>query len=327
MAQVLRQLTPAEDPNILVGTETADDAAVYRLNPETAIVSTVDFITPVVDDPFVYGQVAAANSLSDIWAMGARPLFALNLVAFPPDVLPPSVLAEVMRGGANKAAEAGVPIIGGHTVKDDEPKYGLAVNGIVHPQRIVRNSGAKPEDVLVLTKPLGIGVITTGIKRDLATPAVAAAAVETMIALNRGAGEAMAAVGVSAATDVTGFGLLGHLREMTSGSGVSAEISFSSVPIIEGAAQLAEAGCVPGGSQDNFDFLNSSGVVTWDEQLTQSKRLLLADAQTSGGLLIAVSEAELENLLRALRAAQTPACAVIGRVTGADASGGIRVIP
>jgi selenide, water dikinase len=322
----LRQLAPADHPSVLVATETADDAAVYQLSPETAIVSTIDFITPVVDDPFVYGQIAAANSLSDIWAMGARPLFALNLAGFPPDVLPPEVLGEILRGGASKAAEAGVPIIGGHTVKDDEPKYGLAVNGIVHPQRIVRNSGAKPGDVLVLTKPLGIGVITTGIKRDLASGAVAARAVEAMTALNRGAGEAMAAVGVSAATDVTGFGLLGHLREMTAGSGVSAELSFGAVPVIEGAAELAEAGCVPGGSQDNYDFLQSSGALTWDIGLSASQRLLLADAQTSGGLLIAVPEANLERLLAALRDAQTLACAVIGRVTGPDSTGGIRVV-
>jgi len=308
-----------------VGTETADDAAVYQLDPETAIVSTIDFITPVVDDPFVYGQVAAANSLSDVWAMGARPLFALNLAGFPSDVLPPEVLGEILRGGASKAAEAGVPIVGGHTVKDDEPKYGLAVNGIVHPQRIIRNSSAKPGDALVLTKPLGVGVITTGIKRDLASAAVAAKAVEAMTALNRGAGEAMTAIGVSAATDVTGFGLLGHLSEMTVGSHVSAEVSFASVPIIGGAAELAEAGCVPGGSQDNYDFLTSSRTISWDERLSQSQRLLLADAQTSGGLLIAVPEARLEELLAALKSAVTLSAAVIGRVTGSDAGGAIQV--
>lgn len=322
----MRQLKPSGDPNVLVGTETADDAAVYRLNPETAIVSTIDFITPVVDDPFVYGQVAAANSLSDIWAMGARPLFALNLAGFPPDVLPTAVLAEILNGGASKAAEAGVPIVGGHTVKDDEPKYGLAVNGIVHPQRIVRNSGAKAGDALVLTKPLGIGVITTGIKRDLAPAAVAGRAVEVMCALNRGAGEAIAEIGVSAATDITGFGLLGHLREMTAGSGVQAEISFARVPFIDGAAALAESGCVPGGSQDNLDFLQSSGAISWENGLSQAQRLLLSDAQTSGGLLIAVPEVRLEALLAALRDAGTLAQAVIGSITATDPSGAVRVL-
>ena len=326
MAQVLRQLEPVHDPRVLVGPETADDAAVYQLDPERAIVSTIDFITPVVDDPFVYGEVAAANSLSDIWAMGARPLFALNLAGFPPDVLPPEVLAEILRGGASKAAEAGVPIVGGHTVKDDEPKYGLAVNGIVHPQHIIRNSGAQPGDSLVLTKPLGIGVITTSIKRDLASPEVAARAVEVMCTLNRGAGESMAAIGVSAATDVTGFGLLGHLREMTAGSGVAAEISFASVPLIDGAAALAEAGCVPGGSQDNLAFLQSTGIVIWDGGLGEAQQLLLADAQTSGGLLIAVPEERLQALLAALRGAGTLAQAVVGRITGTDAAGSIRVL-
>jgi selenide,water dikinase len=310
----------------LVATETADDAAVYQLTPEMAIVSTVDFITPVVDDPFIYGQVAAANSLSDIWAMGARPLFALNLVGFPPGVFPPEVLAEVLRGGASKAAEAGVPILGGHTVRDDEPKYGLAVNGMVHPQRVIRNVGARPGDVLILTKPLGIGIITTAIKRDLATDHLAASAVEVMTALNRGAGEAMATAEVSAATDVTGFGLLGHLHEMTAGSGVGAEISFSAVPILEGVRELAAADCVPGGSKDNLDFLNDGGAVDWDDALSESERLILADAQTSGGLLIAVPEANASALLAALHVAGTLAAAPIGRIISTDPAGTIRVL-
>ncbi len=323
---MLRQLNPSTDPRVLVATETSDDAAVYQLTPDMALVSTVDVITPVVDDPYVYGQVAAANSLSDVWAMGARPLFALNLVGFPPSLLPPEVLNEILRGGADKAAEAGVPILGGHTVRDDEPKYGLAVNGAVHPQRVVRNTGARPGDVLVLTKPLGIGIITTAIKRNIASEQLAAAAVRVMAALNRGAGEAIASIGVSAATDVTGFGLLGHLREMTAGSGVSAEISRSAVPVLDGVRELADAGCIPGGSQDNLAFLTDLGAIDWDPSLSESERLVLADAQTSGGLLIAVAEARAEDLLAAIRPAETLAAAVIGRITPPEPAGLIRVL-
>lgn len=324
MAQVLRQLAPVTDPDVLVGTETADDAAVYRLGDELAIVGTLDYITPVVDDPFVYGQVAAANSLSDVWAMGARPLFALNMVGFPPGVLPPEVLAEILRGGQSKAAEAGISIIGGHTVRDDEPKYGLAVTGLVHPQRIVRNSGAKPGDVLFLTKPLGIGIITTAIKSDLASNDLAARAMEVMTGLNRGAGEAMVAIGVSAATDVTGFGLLGHLRELTTGSGVSADVSYQAVPILAGVRALAVAGVVPGGSRDNLEFIESSGAVDWDASIEEADRLILADAQTSGGLLIAVADERAGQLEEALHRASTLA-ARIGRITGSDPLGSVRV--
>jgi len=322
----LRQLAPTTDPNALVGIETSDDAAVYRLDSETAIVSSVDYITPVVDDPFVYGQVAAANSLSDIWAMGARPLFALNIVGFPPDVLPQRVLTEILRGGAAKAAEAGVAILGGHTVRDDEPKYGLVVNGVVHPDRIVRNSGARPGDVLVLTKPLGIGIMTTAIKRELADDALIARVATTMMALNRGAGEAMVEIGVSAATDVTGFGLLGHLHEITAGSGVAAEIAYHAIPVMEGVEELAAAGCVPGGSQDNFDFLTGSGALQWDDTVVLARRLVLADAQTSGGLLIAVPQDRSARLLDALARAGTLAAAAIGTITGEDAAGRIRVL-
>jgi selenide, water dikinase len=321
----LRRLTPASNSHVLVGTETSDDAAVYRLDPERALVSTVDYITPVVDDPFIYGEVAAANSLSDIWAMGARPLFALNLVGFPPDVIPQDVLAAILEGGASKAAEAGIPILGGHTVRDDEPKYGLAVNGLVHPDRVIRNVGARPGDALVLTKPLGIGILTTAIKRDLATPELIDRAVEVMRFLNRGAGEAIATLDVSAATDVTGFGLLGHLHEMTAGSQVAAEIYWSQVPVIEGAANLAAEGCVPGGSQDNYDFLEQENAVEWDAGVGEAERLVLADAQTSGGLLIAVPEVLLRPLLEALGSGATLEAAVIGRITGEDPKGRIRV--
>lgn len=322
---MLRQFAPSADPNVLVATETADDAAVYRLNEELALVSTLDYITPVVDDPFVFGEVAAANSLSDIWAMGARPLFALNLMGFPVDVLPPEVLGEILSGGMSKAAEAGVSILGGHTIRDEEPKYGLAVNGAVHPSRIVRNSTAKPGDVLVLTKPLGIGIITTAIKRDLAAESLMHRAVEVMTFLNRGAGEALVAVGVSAATDVTGFGLLGHLREMTAGSGVAAELSYAAVPVIEGVQALAADGVVPGGSRDNLAHLEAGEAVEWAKSLTEVDRLILADAQTSGGLLIAVPDQKSEQLLRSLRDSGALAVAKIGGITGPDPLGRIRV--
>ena len=320
----MRQFAPYADSNVLVGTETADDAAVYRLNDEHGIVATIDYITPVVDDPFVYGQVAAANSLSDIWAMGARPLFALNLAGFPVDTLPQSVLAEILQGGLAKATEAGTPILGGHTVRDDEPKYGLAVIGIVEPDRVIRNSTARPGDVLYLTKPIGIGIITTGIKRDVASEAMIAGAVETMLALNRSAGEAMVAAGVSAATDVTGFGLLGHLREMTAGSGVSAELTYRAVPVLDGVRDLAAAGVVPGGTEDNLAYLQSLGAIEWDAGIDAVDRLVLADAQTSGGLLIAVDEGRSERLGDALRAAGVRAT-IIGRITGRDTLGRIRV--
>jgi selenide, water dikinase len=269
--------------------------------------------------------VAAANSLSDIWAMGARPLFALNLVGFPPDVIPQDVLGEILAGGASKAAEAGIPILGGHTVRDDEPKYGLAVNGLVHPDRVVRNAGAKPGDVLVLTKPLGIGVITTAIKRDLASDALIGRAVEVMTALNRGAGEAMAETGVSAATDVTGFGLLGHLLEMTRASGVAADLTFSKIPVIEGALNLAAQGCVPGGSQDNYAYVSGEGAVEWGAGLEEAQRLVLADAQTSGGLLISVPQSKLQLLLDRLTSSASLAAAVIGEITGPNPAGRIMV--
>lgn len=322
---MLRQLQPSGNGNVLVGTETADDAGVYRLNDDTAIVATVDYITPVVDDPFTYGQVAAANSLSDIWAMGARPLFALNLVGFPVGLLGPDVLAEIMRGGAAKATEAETPIIGGHTVRDDEPKYGLAVTGSVHPDRIIRNSGAQPGDLLFLTKPLGIGVITTAIKRDLASQALAAQAIKVMTTLNRGAAEAMLSIGVSAATDVTGFGLLGHLREMTVGSGVAAEIGAHAVPILPGVRELAADGVVPGGTGDNLAFLDGTEAVKWDPALDDVQRLILCDAQTSGGLLIAVPAARADALRASLEAKGTLVAACIGRLTAPDPQGRIDV--
>jgi len=307
---VLGHLPLVTDPNALVGAATADDAAVYRLRDDLAIVATVDFITPVVDDAYAWGAVAAANALSDIYAMGARPLFALNLVNWPRGTLPFTLLEEVIRGGAEKAREAEIPILGGHSVDDPEPKFGMVVIGTVHPDRVVTNAGARPGDLLVLTKPLGIGVITTAIKRGVAPPAVAAAAIASMARLNRAAGEAMVQVGASAATDITGFGLLGHLAEMARAAGLRARVHAASVPILEGAYALAVEGVVPGGTLRNRESLGD--FVQWAGAVDEPTQLLLYDAQTSGGLLIAVPPERADALLAALDERDVPLVGVIG---------------
>ena len=313
LEEVLRQLPLPVDPAVLVGTETADDAAVYLLNEDTAIVQTVDFFTPIVDDPYWFGAISAANSISDIYAMGARPLFGLNIVGFPSNRLPMSILTRILQGALDKAAEAGVSVIGGHTVDDTEPKFGLAVTGIAHPERIVRNSTARPGDALVLTKPLGLGILTTAAKRGLAEPQEIREGMVLMATLNRHAAEAMLQAGPSACTDVTGFGLLGHLHEMAAGSRVDVQITAGAVPVLESARRLAGAGVVPGGTLDNLAYV--SPYVAFDPALSETERILLADAQTSGGLLISLSEARADVLLKALadRAVQA---AQIGRVTG-----------
>ncbi|MDB5059629.1 MAG: segregation protein [Chloroflexi bacterium] len=286
------------DPNLLVGINTADDAGVYRLSAELALVQTVDFFTPVVDDPYWFGAIAAANALSDIYAMGGKPLTALNIVGFPASTLPLDVLAEILRGGADKVREAGATIVGGHTVDDDEPKFGLAVTGLIDPRHIIVNAGGKPGDVLVLTKPLGSGIATTAIKRGLATDHLRDTVTALMATLNRAASEAMLEVGANAATDITGFGLLGHLAEMTAGSGIAATVSAGSVPILEGVLELAGQDVVPGGTRRNLEGLE--GRLAWDPSISEPLRLVLADAQTSGGLLIAVPEASAARLLAAL---------------------------
>jgi selenide, water dikinase len=307
---------------VLVGAATADDAAVYRLADDLALVATLDFITPVVEEAEAFGAVAAANALSDVWAMGGRPIFALNVVNFPRDTLPLTYLEAILRGGAAKATEAGVPILGGHSVDDPELKYGMVVIGTVHPERVVTNAGARPGDLLVLTKPLGIGVITTAIKAQVATDAIVAAALEVMTTLNRAASEAMLAVGVDAATDVTGFGLLGHLREVVRASQVGARVRARRVPLIPGARALAERGMVPGGSRRNRDAV--ADALRWDPAVDETTQLLLCDAQTSGGLLIAVRPERCDELVERLRAAPTLAATVIGEVT--DEAGTIRVV-
>jgi selenide,water dikinase len=297
---------------VLVDASTSDDAAVYRIDADRALVATVDFFTPIVDDAYDFGRIAAANALSDIYAMGARPLFALNLVSFPRDRLGEGLLSEIVRGGGEMARRAGVAVVGGHSIDDPEPKYGLCVIGEVAPDALIRNSTARHGDRLVLTKPLGTGVIATAIKRGEADPDVVARAVESMTTLNRDAAEAMRQVRANAATDVTGYGLLGHLREMARGSRLEARIKASAVPLLPGAKELAARGFVPGGTRRNLADLGDA--VRWDATLPEPLRILLADAQTSGGLLIAVPAERVGDLVAALEAAGTPAAAVIGEL-------------
>ncbi len=311
---LLGTLPKPTDPNVLIGSASCDDAAIYRLDAERALVLTTDFFTPIVDDPYAFGQVAAANALSDVYAMGGRPIAALNLVGFPDDTLPVSVLGDILRGGADKAREAGIDLVGGHTMRSEEPIYGLAVTGLVHPHRVVSNAGARPGDRLVLSKPLGLGIISTAAKRDEDGEGAIDEAVRVMATLNRGACEAMLAVDVRACTDVTGFGLLGHLRNMMKASGTRARVSSERVPVLEAARRYVRAGIVPGGTYANRRFLDAW--VDWDVE--EDERLLLADAQTSGGLLMAVAEARAEDLVHALQERGTLAAAIVGEVLTAS---------
>ncbi len=301
------------DPRVLVGTE--DDAGVYQIMDDLAIVQTVDFFTPIVDDPYDFGAIAAANALSDIYAMGAKPLTALNLVAFPKDG-PLDVLADIMRGGAEKAMEAGVSIIGGHSIDDREPKYGMAVTGVVDPKKMVLKGGARAGDRLVLTKPLGTGILSTAIKAGRASGEMIAVATNNMKALNKDASDAMIAAGVRGATDITGFGLLGHLHEMLHMSGVSARLTLSDVPFISGVRDLVKFS-VPGGTRANLRYVSDK--IEWANDITEDEKLMLADAQTSGGLLIAVPQDRLETLLAGLAARGLGTRAVIGRVSEENA--------
>jgi selenide, water dikinase len=287
LESLLDGLVVPGDPALLVGSSTRDDAAVYRLTDELALVQTADFFTPIVDDPYDFGRIAAANALSDVYAMGGEPRLALNLVAFPLAELGSDVLGRILRGGAEIAAEAGVVIAGGHSIDDPEPKYGMAVTGIVDPERYVANSGATPGDALHLTKPLGAGLITTAAKRGLADGGASAAAIATMTELNRDASRTALEAGATAMTDVTGFGLLGHLHELCEASGVSAEIQATSVPAIDGAPELAEdERCHAGGSRRNAEY--AAGFTSFADDVPAPRRFLLADAMTSGGLLVAV---------------------------------------
>jgi selenide,water dikinase len=313
----------------MVGIETRDDAGVYRLDARRALVCTTDFFAPVVDDPYDYGRIAAANALSDVWAMGGRPLVCLNLVAFPSKTVPLTVLGRILAGGGDVVREAGAVLLGGHSIEDPEPKYGLAVVGEVHPQRVFTNVGARAGDVLVLTKPLGSGIATTAIKQRLLRPAEIREVVEVMATLNRGAGEVLAAHhrSVRAVTDVTGFGLVGHLLEMLEGAPVDAEISYGALPRLRSVQRLLAADVAPGGTRAN---LRAAGArVQWRQGLGNdaSAQLLVADAQTSGGLLASVSARAAPKIVAALRRAapQPGFVAVVGRVL--EGRGRIRVVP
>jgi selenide,water dikinase len=320
---LLGRLPQVTDPNVLVGSATADDAAVYRLDDERALVLTTDFFTPVVDDPYEFGAVAATNALSDVYAMGGRPITALNIVGFPDETLDVSVLAEILRGGADKAKEAGIDIVGGHTIKTDEPIYGLAVTGMVHPQRIASNAGGRAGDVLVLTKPLGLGIITTAAKQDRDPAGAIREAIRLMSTLNRGAAEAMATVEVHACTDITGFGLLGHLRNIAKASHCVATVRLASVPVIDAAWTYVREDIAPGGTHANWRFLNEH--VEYASGIDKASQLVLCDAQTSGGLLIAVAADQADKLVAALRERATPCAAVIGSLEAGPA-GRLRVV-
>ncbi len=308
-------------PDLLVGNDTGDDAAVYRLDKNTAIIVTVDFFTPITDDPYEFGVIAAANSLSDVYAMGGKPLVALNIVGFPAE-LAVDMLGDVLKGGYDKAAEAGCLIVGGHTVDDAEPKYGLSVVGLIEPGKEVSNANAQPGDVLVLTKPIGTGIITTGCKQGITPDDILKNAVDVMATLNKGAAEAMMRVGINSCTDITGFGLMGHLRGMTRGSKVGAIINAPDVPVLPGVWDLLEKNVVPGGTFRNMNGIEDS--VDWDESLTDQQRLLMCDAQTSGGLLISVTKDKVEKLLSELEISGVETRVIVGEIT-AENSGRILV--
>lgn len=310
LAQVLRSLNVPSDPALLVGLDSGDDAAVFRLSDDSALVQTVDFFPPIVDDPYTFGAIAAANALSDVYAMGGRPLLALAIAGFPED-MPLAVITAIMQGGADKVAEAGAVLAGGHTVIDQEPKYGLCVTGLVHPARVIAKAGARPGDRLLVTKPLGTGVITTAHKRDRVDERHLDEAVRSMLRLNRRAAEIASECGVRSGTDVTGFGLLGHAAELARNSGVGLRIAADRVPLLPGALDYARERFTPGGLERNRAYLLAGGYVRLADDLAQERVALLFDPQTSGGLLVALQDADARELRRRLDAAGEP-CWEIG---------------
>ncbi|MBS0264264.1 MAG: selenide, water dikinase SelD [Planctomycetes bacterium] len=307
---LLGLLPPINDPRVLVGSATADDAAVYKLSDDLALVLTTDFFTPIVDAPRDFGRVAAANALSDVYAMGGKPLAALSVVGFP-DSLPATVLGEILAGAAEVVAESGASIVGGHTIKSEEPIFGLAVTGTVHPDRVLANAGARPGDILILTKPIGLGIITTAAKNDQDSHQAIGDAIRLMTTLNRTGAEVLCQFDVHALTDITGFGLLGHLRNMTAASQVTAEVWAAAVPVLPAAREYVTAGIAPGGTRANRKFL--ADWVEYSPAIPETVQLLLCDAQTSGGLLAAIPADQTEAALAAL-AAQGVNAAAIGRI-------------
>ena len=308
----MRELEVATHPDLLVGIEHADDAAIYRVSENVALVQTVDFFTPIVDDAFDWGRIAAANALSDVYAMGGRPLTAMQVVGWPRDELPLDLLSEVQLGGASVLLEADCALVGGHSIDDPEPKYGMAVTGLVDPAHMLTNAGARPGDAIVLTKPVGTGLVATAIKRELATEEQAVAAIASMTELNRDAATAAIAAGTRAATDVTGYGLIGHLAEVTAASGIGAQIDHRQVPQLPGAREFAENDVVPGGSRRNLEAAEAT-VDFGDVALVD--RIILCDAQTSGGLLLAIARDKVDELVSALGQAEVSSAAVIGEFT------------
>jgi selenide,water dikinase len=315
MVQVLHQLPRSSHPDLLVGMEHFDDGGVFRLDERTALVQTLDFFPPLVDDPYEFGRIAAANALSDVYAMGGEPLTAMNIVGFPDKDLPVEVLVEILRGGAERVTEAGAVIVGGHSVRDAEVKYGLSITGRIDPAKIITNDTAKPGDVLVLTKPIGSGVLTSAAKMGLIDQSGLAEAIAVMIHLNRSGARAMAEVGVHAATDITGFGLIGHAFEMAEGAGVTIEIEAGKVPLLERALDFAAKGII---TRTHKDTLNHLGDKLHVGNVDATLVNVLADAQTSGGLLIAVAPDRADRLVAALKRHDAPCAAVVGHVLPAD---------
>ncbi len=312
--EVLQALPRIEDENLIVGMETVDDAGVYRLNDEIALVQTVDIFTPIVDDPFIYGSIVAANSMSDVYAMGGKPLLAMNVIGFPIRELDASIMTEILKGGMEKVKEAGVILVGGHTIDDPELKYGLSITGIVSPDKVITNANAKEGDKLILTKPLGMGIIGSSIKAEILSQddALVKKACEIMQALNKTASELLQEVGVNACTDITGFGLLGHAFEMAKGSEVAISINAKKVPILEGIYELAKPDVVPGRSYVNKEFLKDSA--EFSEDVPVELQEILFDPQTSGGLLISVEASKSDLLLSKLHDADVKEAAIIGEV-------------
>lgn len=312
LGQALQNLPRSSDPRLLVGIETSDDAGVFQLSDTLALVQTVDFFTPIVDDPYWFGRIAAANALSDVYAMGGIPLTALNIVGFPDQTLPMSVLGEILRGGSDAALEAGVTLLGGHSVRDSELKYGMSVTGSIHPARLIRNTGARPGDLLVLTKPLGTGLLTTALKREALSDAEIDGVTRIMATLNHAASRAMLRLNAHGATDITGFGFLGHALELARGSAVTLEILASQLPVLDRALELATAGFLPGGGKTNLTHVSPH--VHFDALVSEAHRLVLVDPQTSGGLLMAIPPDQADQIDAVGQSEGLTTFQVVGRV-------------
>ena len=309
---MLNSLQKQSLPKGTISFSTSDDAALYPLDNDKMIIQSVDFFTPIVDDPKSFGKIAAANSLSDIYAMGGHPLFALNIAAFPSEKLPLEILSEIINGGFEIAKQAGIPILGGHTIKDNEPKYGLVVTGQVKKENITKNNTAKEGDILILTKPIGTGIISTAIKKELAPQSMIDEITHNMSYLNKSATEVMNEIGVNACTDITGYGLIGHLMEMCKGSKLSAKIEFNSIPFIKGTFELAQNGIIPGGTKKNLNFYIQD--LSWESYISKFQLHMLSDAQTSGGLLMSIPEKKAPKLVQRLNEAGTLSAAIIGQI-------------